>query len=285
MSELPSGLEADGEGGRKEPSYLRLAFQNSANYMFLGGAGAIALVGGDWAVAVIAAGLEALWLMFAPDSRFLRRMFFDKMHAEELQRAADEKRRRLFAWLPREEAERIRALEEKRDQIVRLANENEAIHTELLRDELAKVARLTASFVDLVVSARRYQEYLDGVDFDRLERDVRDLERRATAAAGAKGKQPGGPGQERIEGLAQLAQKNLAILMKRREKLAEIRDYVSQAKAQMELIENTFRLLADQIVTMRSPRELSGQLDELMDGVEAVRSTARETEALLEAAR
>jgi hypothetical protein len=73
--------------------------------------------------------------------------------------------------------------------------------------------------------------------------------------------------------------------MKRREKLSEIREYVSQAEAQMGLIENTFRLLADQIVTMRSPRELGGQLDELIDGVEVVRSTAREAEALLEVAR
>ena len=54
----------------------------------------------------------------------------------------------------------------------------------------------------------------------------------------------------------------------------------------MQLIEDTFELLSDQIVTMRSPRELDGQLDELTDGVEAVRTAARATEALLaEAAR
>ncbi len=44
-----------------------------------------------------------------------------------------------------------------------------------------------------------------------------------------------------------------------------------------------FRLLADQIVTMRSPQELCGQLDELLDGVEAVRQTSRQTEKLLQA--
>ena len=58
---------------------------------------------------------------------------------------------------------------------------------------------------------------------------------------------------------------------------------ISQARGQLELIENTFRLLADQIVTMRSPTELSGQLDELLDGVEAVRQTTRETDRLLQA--
>ena len=80
-----------------------------------------------------------------------------------------------------------------------------------------------------------------------------------------------------------LAQKNIAVLEKRKEKYAEIRSYLSSARGQLELIENTFRLLADQIVTMRSPTELSGQLDDLLDGVEAVRQTTRETDKLLQA--
>ena len=68
----------------------------------------------------------------------------------------------------------------------------------------------------------------------------------------------------------------------RKEKYGEIRGYLSSARGQMELIENTFRLLADQIVTMSSPTELGGQLDELLDGVEAVRQTTRETDKLLQ---
>ena len=66
------------------------------------------------------------------------------------------------------------------------------------------------------------------------------------------------------------------------DKLGEISQFISKARGQMNLIDNTFQLLADQIVTMRSPKELGGQLDELIDGVEAVRTTARETEALME---
>ena len=80
-----------------------------------------------------------------------------------------------------------------------------------------------------------------------------------------------------------LALKNLEVLQRRRAKIAEIRKYVGTARAQLDLIENTFQLLADQIVTMRSPQELSGQLDSLLDGVEAVRQTTRETEKLLQA--
>ncbi|MFK7988362.1 MAG: hypothetical protein AB8I08_20240 [Sandaracinaceae bacterium] len=86
------------------------------------------------------------------------------------------------------------------------------------------------------------------------------------------------------EDIRKLAQKNLAVVLKRKEKLSEIHQVVVTALGQMELIENTFELLADQIVTMRSPKELGGQLDELIDGVEAVKSTAKETAGLMEAA-
>ena len=78
-----------------------------------------------------------------------------------------------------------------------------------------------------------------------------------------------------------IARKNLAVLEKRKEKLGEIRQFILKAAGQMDLIENSFRLLADQIVTMRSVQEMGGQLDELMDGVEAVQSTERETAAML----
>jgi hypothetical protein len=63
--------------------------------------------------------------------------------------------------------------------------------------------------------------------------------------------------------------------------MQEIRSYLSVARGQLDLIENSFQLIADQIVTMQSPQELSGQLDELLDGVEAIRQTAQDTEKIL----
>ena len=65
--------------------------------------------------------------------------------------------------------------------------------------------------------------------------------------------------------------------------MREIDHYLAVARGQLDLIENTFQLIADQIVTMQSPKELSGQLDELLEGVEAIKQSARDTEAMLEA--
>jgi hypothetical protein len=69
--------------------------------------------------------------------------------------------------------------------------------------------------------------------------------------------------------------------MKRQEKMKEIQHYLDVARGQLDLIENSFQLIADQIVTMQSPQELSGQLNELLDGVESIRQTAAETDAIL----
>jgi len=117
------------------------------------------------------------------------------------------------------------------------------------------------------VTCARYAQYLTSVDLDEIERDLRRYHQIVDKGEADK---------------RALAQKNISVLEKRKEKYAEIRGYLSSARGQLELIENTFRLLADQIVTMRSPQELGGQLDELLDGVEAVRQTTRETDRLLQ---
>jgi hypothetical protein len=69
--------------------------------------------------------------------------------------------------------------------------------------------------------------------------------------------------------------------MKRFDKMKEIQHYLRLARGQLDLIENSFQLIADQIVTMQSPQELTGQLDELLDGVESIKQTAADTERLL----
>jgi hypothetical protein len=63
--------------------------------------------------------------------------------------------------------------------------------------------------------------------------------------------------------------------------MREIRHYLDVARGQLDLIENSFQLIADNIVTMQSPQELSGQLNELLDGVESIRQTAVETDAMI----
>ena len=52
-------------------------------------------------------------------------------------------------------------------------------------------------------------------------------------------------------------------------------------RGQLNLIENTFQLLRDQILTMSSPDELSDQLDELTRSVDAIETADKETRSLM----
>jgi hypothetical protein len=120
----------------------------------------------------------------------------------------------------------------------------------------------------MAVTSGRYDQYLASVNLSALEADRNRLE------FDVKNGREDDPQVD-------LARKNLAIIMKRQDKMKEIRRYLDVARGQLDLIENSFQLIADQIVTMQSPQELSGQLNELLDGVESIRQTKAETDRIL----
>ncbi len=269
MSEVDKQLREDRK--KERVPYFKYAFHNIYNYTLLGGVAAASLLTQNWWLMVAGAGAEILWMVFGPDSTVLQRAVFDKVHAGKLAEEAKAQREALLASLPPYDQHRVTALEAQHQNILRLCSENRAMTGDLLRGEIEKLGALFGSYLDLLTSTHRYTLYLEKADLDTLERESRRYEQIA-----ARSRDP----SER-----ELAEKNLVVMRKRREKLAEIRQFVMKARGQMELIENTFKLLGDQIITMRSPKELGGQLDELIDGVEAVRSTARETDALMESIR
>ena len=269
---LPGGLSAAGRAGLREqtqkPSYLKLAFANPYNISLLAGGLAVSAITFNPIPAVVALGLEGLWLLHGPDNPVLRRLVWDpKLEAARKAAGLVDRQARLRA-LGEQERTRVEALSSRREEIGNLAAQNPSFTGDLLRTELLKTDRLVDAFIELSLTCARYEAYLGSVDDRVMQRDV---DRYAAAVrAGA----PDDP-------TTALAQKNLAIVLKRQERMKEIKRYLSVAKGQLDLIENSFQLIADQIVTMQSPQELSGQLDELLNGVEAIRETARDTEALL----
>jgi hypothetical protein len=213
-------------------------------------------------------GLEALWLLYAPDSKRLRHLLWDPRFDQVRQALlAEERGQRLALLLPPERA-RVDQLMARQAQIHRLASQNPSFTGDLLRSELTKTERLVDAFIDMAVTSVRYEAYLRSVDLDELDTVRARLERDIKFGKG---------GDPQVE----LTRKNLAIILKRQEKMKEIGRYLGTARGQLDLIENSFQLIADNIVTMQSPQELTGQLNELLDGVESIRQTALETEAMI----
>lgn len=272
MSDNPLVVSDKGEtalGRRDKPPYASYAFWNPYNLSLIGGATAAALFTGHWWLGLFAAAGEALWMLFAPDSRLLRHVWFDKVWRGEQAERRKQVQARKFGSLP--DAEKARALELRRTQerIQGLARDNPSFTVDLLRNDIDKLEDLVDDFLDLAVAASRYEQYLRTIDVPALEQDLRRYQLQVE-------KLPAG--DERRE----VAQKNLLVLLQRKDRWQELRRNLQTARGQMDLMENTFRLLADEIVSMQSPAELGQRLDELREGVESVRQTTRETERFLQ---
>ena len=248
--------------------YLKLAFANPYNLSLLLGGVTASVLTANPLPAVVAIGAEALWLLHGSDSKYLRRILWDpRLEKVRLAMEAQDRAEKMKN-LPDSEQQRVLGLVEREQQINKLAAANPSFTGDLLRGELVKTHKLVESFLEMALTVNRYENYLDTVDLKALERDRDRWHDRSVL--------PQASDPER-----DIAQKNFVVIQKRVERVHEIGRYLGVTRAQLDLIENSFQLIADQIVTMQSPNELSGQLDDLLDGVDSIRQTAIDTEKIL----
>ena len=248
--------------------YLKYAFANPYNMSLLGGALAAAGLTFSPVLAVAAIGLEALWLLYAPDSKRLRHLLWDPRFEKVREVLLEQERAGRLQLISEDDRARVRSVIDRQQQIRRLAAANPSFTGELLRAELLKADKLVDAFIDMAVTCTRYEQYLESVDLDALARERMRWDDAVKAAS------EGDPSMA-------IAKQNLAIILKRLDKLKDINQYLAVARGQLDLIDNSFQLIADQVVTMQSPQQLSGQLDELLDGVESIRQTAVDTDRIL----
>ena len=253
-------------------SYLKAAFANPYNLsLFVGGLAASALTLNPL-LAVIVLGMEVLWVVNAPGSKKLQEWLWDPSFDEQQQAQEQAARAARLECLDEADRERVVSLFARQQEINALAAQNPSFTGELLRTELTKTDRLVEAFMERAMTCGRYEAYLDSIDLRELESDRRRWENIVKS---------GDSQQDKRDSETAIARKNLAVIMKRFDKMKEIHHYLTLARGQLDLIENSFQLIADQIVTMQSPQELTGQLDELLDGVESIKQTAADTERML----
>ncbi len=248
--------------------YLKMAFANPYNLSLLGGTLAAAAATANPILAAAAIGAELLWLLHGPESKTIRRLLWDPRFEKVRLAIEEQEREERMRDLPPATQERVRGLVARQQEINGLAASNPSFTGDLLRGELVKTRKLVDSFVEMALNVDRFETYLGKIDPAALEKDRQRWQGRTTSERASD--------QER-----EVAMKNFEVIQKRIEKLDEIRRYLSVAHGQLDLIENSFQLIGDQIVTMQSPTELSGQLDELLDGVDSIQQTQRDTEKIL----
>jgi hypothetical protein len=229
-------------------NYLKAAFANPYNLSLLAGGLAASALTVNPLLAIVTVGLEILWVVNAPGSQKLREWLWDPAFDQQEQAHAEAARAERLKHLDDEARERVLSLLARQQEINSLAARNPSFTGELLRTELTKTDRLVDA-CELEHERRRWDAVVKDSDDNTPETEI--------------------------------ARKNLAVIMKRFDKMKEIHHYLRVARGQLDLIEQSFQLIGDQIVTMQSPQELTGQLDELLDGVESIKQTAADTERML----
>lgn len=252
-----------------EPPYARYAFLNPYNLsLFAGGVLLGLLTGHGWLSVLTCAG-EAMWLIFAPDSKLLRRLWFDRAFEQAKRQDDIERRKTKIAQLAPNDSMRVAQLCGQKQVIERLARDNPSLAVDLLATELAKLDALLDDFIELGVTAARAEQHAATFDFGAMRRSwhMYDQQLRANRV--------GDPRRE-------IAEKNLEVLKQRRRRYDDLCRAIQVARGQMELIEQTFKLLGDEIMSMASPLELGGRIEELRVAVDAVRETASDASLAIE---
>jgi hypothetical protein len=260
------------------PPYARYAFLNPYNLSLLAGAATTAAATGHWWIAICAAATEGLWMLFAPDSTVLQRTFWDKRWAQAKRDELEARQNEKFVRLTPEYQTHAAALRDQAIRIRQLAAENPSLTVDLMQSELAKLDALFGDYLDLATVCGRCERQLQTVDLMAMQRSYQQYAELANRF------KKGDPRRE-------VAEKNLEVLTQRKSRIDAMQRSVQTARGHMDLMENSFRLLGDQIVNMADTTEFAGRLEDLRVGVEAIRETtdevhdAYEEDAQIEEAR
>lgn len=250
----------------RKPSYLRAAFWNVYNVTLLAGIGVAALATNEPWLLGVGVAAEALWLLFASDSKRLRRAV-DAREAEQDRLQAVREMQEMAAQLPTDERRRVQQLGLRAAEIKSEVQRNRAIGGEFMQSQLDRLDALVGEFVHLSVTAHRCESYLARADAKQINRD-REAQRKVVESS---------EDQE----TRRIARQNMEILEKRLATFDELGRFLARARGQMSLIENTLSLLRDQVVTMTTPDAMTSQLESLVASMEAIRDATRSVDAVV----
>lgn len=136
----------------------------------------------------------------------------------------------------------------------------------VMRDQLAKLDYLLDSYLRLAQESARFRAHLQATPPGAVEKEAERIRERLAKAEGEA---------------AILMQQNLTVVEKRLEKLASIRVTAARLKSQLDMLEDTVRLINDQALTASAESGFAVDVDRVISDVESTDAALAETRALL----
>ncbi len=250
-------------------NYTKEAFLNTWNLVFLlvaavtiAGLGLVGVVPG-WMLnltVLLSAGVELLYLGVMPRTqRFQRHVRSQKI--AERNRAPSQ--REIFSQLRNRSQRRYAKLRKLKDQIRENYQRLSYASQGILNNHLKKIDGLLESYLDLLHQRERYRDFVDSAtkssilqSIEALKNDMRD-------------------DAERVRSVKQ---RRLKVLEQRLARFHKAHENLEIIGAQLGTIEDVVKYIHEQSWTLQDPKEVTMQLDALLEEVEATQSSIREIE-------
>lgn len=236
-------------------SYFQEALYDQYNLITVGGLGALTaasavlmppftLLAGSLLLA-----FEVCWLGIAPFSARFRRSVRARKNAAALE-ARDGRRKSITEQLPAELRKQYEGTAAIVAEIRKHAEAAQEGELEAFEETLAKLDYLLEEYARMLLALRQLEENLRSPEAQTLERRVAALEDDVASLE---------PGRLRAA-----KEKNLLVLRQRADRFAKSREEREYLEVSLETLENTLKLVRDQVVAATSGHSIASSLDQVV---------------------
>jgi hypothetical protein len=248
----------------RDINFVKEAFHLQYNWIALAGAGVLALLSGSLLPAILAGGLELMYLAIVPQNWRFQRLVRSWKFSEEQQKH-QQKLCQMLRTLPSDMQSRYWKLAEVCSSIHNNFNQLSTTSQIFLQQMDGRLSGLLNGYTRLLLAAAQQQQYLRSTDQNEIKREVTTLQKSLSADP------------PRVQ---EINKKRIEILTKRLEKYDKLCENRKVVDAQCSAVEDVLHLIRDQSVTMRDPQQISDQLDNLVKDVEETEQTVQQVEAI-----
>jgi hypothetical protein len=248
----------------RDINFVKEAFHLQYNWIALAGAGVFALLSGSLLPAILAGGIELMYLAIVPQNWRFQRLVRSWKFSEEQQRH-QQKLSQMLRRLPSDMQSRYWKLAEVCSSIHNNFNQLSTTSQIFLQQMDGRLSGLLNGYARLLLAAAQQQQYLRSTDQNEIKREVATLQKSLSTDP------------PRVQ---EINKKRIEILTKRLEKYDKLCENRKVVDAQCSAVEDVLHLIRDQSVTMRDPQQISDQLDNLVKDVEETEQTVQQVEAI-----
>jgi hypothetical protein len=259
QDQLPSSPDQS-----RDINFVKEAFHLQYNWIALAGAGVFALLSGSLLPAILAGGIELMYLAIVPQNWRFQRLVRSWKFSEEQQRH-QQKLSQMLRSLPSDMQSRYWKLGEVCSSIHNNFNQLSTTSQIFLQQMDGRLSGLLNGYARLLLAAAQQQQYLRSTDQNEIKREVAALQKSLSSDP------------PRVQ---EINKKRIEILSKRLEKYDKLCENRKVVDAQCSAVEDVLHLIRDQSVTMRDPQQISDQLDNLVKDVEETEQTVQQVEAI-----